>query len=76
SRGDESLSEETREVLKDFTSIAEVDPSETGGQGRDEQEKDYMQVVEYVRMAVITVFMQTSKPTVEAGQSDSDGFIH
>ncbi len=55
-KGDGSLLEETREVLKDFTAIANVDDSE-----QDEienAEQDYMEVLEYVRMATYSVFLQ------------------
>ncbi len=56
-KSDASLLEETREVLKDFTAIASIDDSleET-----EEDEQHYMEVVEYVRMAVCTVYSQNN----------------
>ena len=55
-KGDGSLLEETREVLKDFTAIANVDDSEHGE--IENAEQDYMEVLEYVRMATYSVFPQ------------------
>lgn len=58
-KNDKTLLEESREVLKDFTAIANVDDSETEQLENDEQ--DFMEVLEYVRMATYSVFLQ-NKP--------------
>lgn len=55
-KGDSSLLEETREVLKDFTAIANVDDSEPDEAENSEQ--DFMEVLEYVRMATYSVYLQ------------------
>ena len=55
-KGNSTLLEETREVLKDFTAIANVDDSEQEEVDSDGQ--DYMEVLEYVRMAAYSVFLQ------------------
>jgi len=61
-KSDSTLLEETREVLKDFTAIANVDDS------KDEQveneEQDFMEVMEYVRMAAYSVFLQNQPEAI------------
>ena len=58
-RGDSSILEETREVLKDFAAIAEIEDSAEEPE-LEQNEEDYMEIVEYVRMAATTVFMQST----------------
>ena len=60
-KGDSSLLEETREVLKDFTAIANVDDRQH--EQSEHEEHDFMEVTEYVRMAACTVFIQHSLNT-------------
>lgn len=55
-KGDSSLLDETREVLKDFTAIADID--ERAQDETESDERDFMEVVEYVRMAACTVYNQ------------------
>ncbi len=55
-KGDSSLLEETREVLKDFTAIVNIDDSEQDE--LENAEQDFMEVLEYVRMATYSVFIQ------------------
>ena len=64
-KGDASLLEETREVLKDFTAIANVEDSEEDG--LEDGEQDFMEVLEYIRMATYSVFLQN--------QSESKNFV-
>lgn len=59
-KGDTSLRDETREVLHDFTAIADID--ERSEDGTEKDENDFMEIVEYVRVAVCTVFAQGKHP--------------
>jgi uncharacterized protein YgfB (UPF0149 family) len=52
-KGDASLRDEAREVLQDFTAIADID--ERSEDGTEKDENDYMEIVEYVRVAVSTL---------------------
>ncbi len=55
-KGDASLRDEAREVLHDFTAIADID--ERSEDDTEKDENDYMEIVEYVRVAVSTVYSQ------------------
>lgn len=55
SAGGAALPEEAREVLADFARIAEADSPEGDD---DSEEVDYMEVMEYVRVAAATLFLQ------------------
>lgn len=84
-KSDQSILEETREVLKDFSAIAEIedaleDNAEDDSQ-LEENEQNYMEVVEYVRMAAATVYMQNNNSKnnglrVESTGEHTDGNIH
>ncbi len=69
-KGDSSLLEETREVLKDFTAIANVDDSEQDEIENGEQ--DFMEVLEYVRMATYSVYLQYRPDQPESMISTSE----
>ncbi len=74
-KGGSSLLEETREVLKDFTAIANVDDSAQEELESDEQ--NYMEVLEYVRMAAYSVFQQNkSENTGPQINSDDETSLH
>ncbi len=64
--GASSLPEETGEVLRDFARIAELDASAVGS-GQDSDEADYMEIVEYVRIAATSVYMQSGLPPQDVG---------
>ncbi len=72
-KGDSSLLEETREVLKDFTAIANVDDSEQDEVENAEQ--DFMEVLEYVRMATYSVFYKI-KPENGNAASPIENNLH
>jgi len=64
------LSPEVREILGDFGQLAAVDSEP---EGTDQDEVDYMELVEYVRMATITLYQQLAAPAVKpAGVIDAD----
>jgi len=86
---DSALSSEAREILGDFGQFAAI--SEDGSELSEQDEVDYMELVEYVRMATITLFQQlgAAKPPVAKSPAASDtafdkrfaerpddGFIH
>jgi uncharacterized protein len=80
---DSALSSEVREILADFGQFAAI--SEDGEELSDQDEVDFMELVEYVRMATITLFQQlgaaqpaASKSQLEglAIEGPDDGFIH
>ncbi|MCB1615464.1 MAG: UPF0149 family protein [Pseudomonadales bacterium] len=52
-------SREIREILEDFAAIAQIDASDAGSNA---PESDYTHLVEYVRMAVITLFLEFNQP--------------
>ncbi|WP_027328207.1 UPF0149 family protein [Marinimicrobium agarilyticum] len=54
--GDSDLSDEAREALEDFAAIAQVDLDEE--ESARAAENDYAELVEYVRMAALSLFME------------------
>jgi len=58
-KDDLSIPEETREVLDDFSRIAQVDHEDEELSSK-ENEVNLMELVEYVRMAAITIYLQNS----------------
>ncbi|UTW09716.1 YecA/YgfB family protein [Pseudomonas benzenivorans] len=64
--GDRALSAESMEVLQDLSAIAQVqnalDESEDG-------ENDYMEVMEYLRVAPLLLFSECAKPVAAAKPS-------
>lgn len=58
--GDKAMLEETREVISDFTNIAQVEDRLVDDADDEQNEEDYMELVEYARMAVTTVFNQNN----------------
>jgi uncharacterized protein YgfB (UPF0149 family) len=61
-REEAAMPEQTREVLNDFSRIAQVEQEDEATER--ENEVNLMEIVEYVRMAAITVFLQNGpKPS-------------
>ncbi len=81
-RPDSALSAEAREILGDFGQFAAI--SDDGQDLSDQDEVDFMELVEYVRMAAITLFQQLGAAPVSANKiseiqpeaAPDDGFIH
>lgn len=74
-KGDSSLLEETREVLKDFTAIANIDDKQQ--EQSESEEQNFMEVTEYVRMAACTIFIQSSlNKANKATQSTEKNRLH
>jgi uncharacterized protein YgfB (UPF0149 family) len=73
------LSVEVMEVLNDFGQLAEVEPPDAGS---EDDERYFVELVEYVRMAVLTVFQQmrdavAAEPVTPAGLApDPDQLTH
>jgi uncharacterized protein YgfB (UPF0149 family) len=73
-KGNSSLLEETREVLKDLTAIANIDDSEHEEAENDEQ--DFMEVLEYVRMAAYSVFLQNQTENMNPNTETINTNLH
>jgi uncharacterized protein len=81
-RPDSALSPEAREIISDFGQFAVI--SDDGQDLSDQDEVDFMELVEYVRMASITLFQQLGAVPVSAKKiseiqpeaAPDDGFIH
>ena len=69
-KGNRILLEETREVLNDYTAIANVDDNEQEQIENDEQ--DFMEVLEYVRMAAYSVFLENKPEKISTVLNASD----
>ncbi len=65
-REEVAMAEETREVLNDFSRIAQVE-QEDEAMDR-ENEANLMEIVEYVRMAAITLFLQNRPKLGKSGR--------
>ncbi len=62
-----ALADDTRELLSDLMAIAEIDPVVDAS---EEQEHDYMQLVEFIRVAAINLFAEfNAPPTAPPGTS-------
>lgn len=66
-------SEDSSEILKDFSNIAEADDREGGDEDEDEAEGSYMELVEYLRFATLNVYMDTRARMQEQGISPGEG---
>lgn|SRR5690554_1378403 len=53
--GRQTLSEDAQDTLRDLASIAQIEVDEDGG---NEAEADYMEVTEYLRMAVNALYLE------------------
>ena len=73
-KNNSTLLEETREVLKDFTAIANVDDSEP--EELENDERDFMEVLEYVRMAAYSVFLQNNPESSATAVAPNDDNLH
>jgi yecA family protein len=62
--GRQTLSEDAQDTLRDLASIAQIEVDEDGG---NEAEADYMEVTEYLRMAVNALYLEfaADKPDVQ-----------
>ncbi|MBT6043161.1 MAG: UPF0149 family protein [Gammaproteobacteria bacterium] len=77
-RDDSAMETDTREVLSDFSRIAEVDEEDEEASESD-NEVNFMEIEEYVRMAAITVFLQNNanqSPPVTLDINVPDENIH
>jgi hypothetical protein len=56
----DALSQDTGEVLRDIAALAQVEA--TGDESEDELEDSYCELVEYLRVAVVNVFLDSGAP--------------
>lgn len=55
-KGDQTFSPEAAEALRDIASLAQIDADNDSDEG--EAEANYIEVVEYLRMAVLTLYLE------------------
>lgn len=64
--GEADLSEETREILGDIGAIGSgLDPEALAG-GEEDDERDFWQIAEFVRIAAISIFAERAPPPPES----------
>ncbi|GAB1255730.1 YecA family protein [Aurantivibrio plasticivorans] len=66
--GDTQMSAETADALRDFAAFVQISPEDALD---DDSENDYMEIVEYIRVALLTIFMEIgvhSDPNPEEDQ--------
>lgn len=63
---------ETREVINDFARIAQMDEGLAAESLGEQDERDFTEILEYVRMAAASVFMQNVSGPPEAGPGPKD----
>ena len=63
--GDKALSSEAMEVLQDLSAIAQV---QNALEESEDGESDYMEVMEYLRVAPLLLFSECAKPVVAAAK--------
>lgn len=72
SKQNQEIPPDTREVLSDFARIAEIESD-----GVDEgDEADYMEIVEYIRVAANTVYLQHQAAQGSKNEKDSEHPLH
>lgn len=70
-RDEKQFSEDIRTTFRDLVSISQVE-SEVDGEISEEQERDYFEVVEYIRMATILIFNEFVGQYLVEQVSDTD----
>lgn len=68
---DSNLSPDSSEALRDIAALAEADATEE--ENGDEAEEHYFELVEYLRVAVVNVFMDGASTTPDGGLSPGTG---
>ena len=63
--GDATLSAETAEALRDFAEFVRLDQD---AETDDDSERDFLELVEYVRVATLSVFMETTLANSDADE--------
>lgn len=65
------LSTDTADALRDFASFVHINPDVDEGDEEDDgdSEGDYMELVEYVRLATLSIFLDTGVVTDDAADS-------
>lgn len=71
---DTTLSGETADALRDFAAFVQISP-ETEEDEDEDSEADYMEIVEYVRLAALSMFMEIGIAADEAS-SDKPPTVH
>jgi uncharacterized protein len=66
-QGESALGAEGRESVTDIGQLASL--SESGASAEEDEEADFMELVEYVRMAAVALFQQLAEPASSAEDS-------
>ena len=53
--GETTLSSDTADALRDFAAFVQINPQDAED---EDSEMDYLEIVEYVRVAILTIFME------------------
>ncbi len=69
----EQLGEDAASALEDFAHISQIAVSEEGG---EEDEADFMEVSEYVRMAALLIFAECNVPQDQAKTTAKGDVLH
>lgn len=62
---------ETREVINDFARLAQMDEGLSADAFGEQDERDFTEILEYVRMAAASVFMQNVPAPPQPGPDDN-----
>jgi uncharacterized protein YgfB (UPF0149 family) len=72
-KADTTLSGETAEALRDFAAFVQLSP-ET--EDDEESEMDYLEIVEYVRLATLSIFMEIGVASDQPPPADNPPTVH
>jgi len=68
--GDTNLSAETSEALRDFAEFVQIDPEQA------EDESDLMELVEYIRVAALTIFAEIGAASEKVSDATNEQQLH
>ncbi len=68
--GDTSLTAETSEALRDFAEFVQIDPEQA------DDESDLMELVEYIRVASLTIFAEIGSASSPATEPEPPQKLH
>ncbi len=72
SRGDQALATDSSEILRDIAQISQAGVDEDD-MPENESEENYFEIVEYLRFAVLNVYMDTQSQLESAARSSAPG---
>lgn len=72
-KADTTLSSDTAEALRDFAAFVQMSPE---AEDDEESELDYFEIVEYVRLAALSIFMEIGIAADEQPAADQPPTLH